>query len=156
MISFFVDYNYINMVGETQYIKNESSFYYEPWNEVNFSIIIGKTYTSLDVDLDTMRVLQVTGFNPSNNWIERRLSIPQAKRGELIIACDKGKLEVGAGIHYEHKWMTYFDAETGWICVGNPKYSGDSQTVEFANNSIAVIVKNKLFAIWIKPYFVDD
>ena len=66
--------------GKAQYIKNENSFFYEPWNNVNFSILIGNGYNSLDVNLQTKKALQLIGLNPQMNWIRKNLIVPQAKK----------------------------------------------------------------------------
>jgi len=42
------------------------------------------------------------------------------------------------------------NAQTGWICIGNPEKKGNA--VEFINNCVAVIDDNKEFvSLWLKP-----
>ena len=61
MIRFIVDYKNIVFNGEAQYLKDEYSFFYNPWNDVNFSVLIENGYNSLDVKLENGRVFQMTG-----------------------------------------------------------------------------------------------
>ena len=51
MIRFTVAYENIVFKGQAQYLKDEYSFFYNPWSNVNFSILIEKGYNSLDIGL---------------------------------------------------------------------------------------------------------
>ncbi len=153
MITFSILHKKITLSGRAQYISEENSFFYSPWNNVDFSITIGNGYNSLDVDLKTGRILQLTGLNPRNRWIEKEISTPKAQPGNLLVQLDSDYTQ-GTGIQYANDWHTYFNMDTGWVCIGSTKYSNNSQTVMFANNSIAAISNGTLCSVWIKPYFV--
>lgn len=153
MMRFTVIYENIVFNGQAQYIKDEYSFFYAPWNNVDFSVLIGQGYNSLDVKLKTGRVLQVTGLNPNYNWIEKELVTPVFQRGILTVSFDE-KCQEGAGVQYANNWRTYYNYKTGWVCIGNPNCSIESKAVEFAQNTVAVIDNGQLSSIWIKPQFV--
>lgn len=153
MMRFIITYENTAFNGQAQYLKDEYSFFYDPWNDVNFSILIEQGYNSLDIKLETGRVLQVTGINPSYNWVEKKLVTPASQRGILTVLLDE-KHQEGTGIQYANDWETYFDYKTGWVCIGNPDCNIDSKSVEFANNSVAVIDNEQLSSIWIRPQFV--
>ena len=153
MMRFIITYENIVFNGQAQYLKDESSFFYDPWNDVNFSILIEQGYNSLDINLETGRVLQVTGINPNYNWIEKELVTPVFKRGILTVSFDEKRQE-GTGIQYTNDWQTYFNYKTGWVCIGNPDCNSESKSVEFAQNSVAVIDDGQLSSIWIRPQFV--
>ena len=153
MIRFSINYDDFNVLGKAQYIENENSFFYEPWNDADFSIMLGNGYNSLDVDLSTKYTLQLTGLNPKHNWIEQDIVAPIAKQGYLIALLDDD-YQSGTGIQYVTGWETYFNPKTGWVCIGCPKHSDNSEIVLFADNTIAVIENEHLCAVWIKPIFV--
>ena len=153
MMRFIITYENVVFNGQAQYLKDESSFFYDPWNAVNFSILIEQGYNSLDINLETGRVLQVTGINPNYNWIEKELVTPVFKRGILTVSFDEKRQE-GTGIQYANDWQTYFNYKTGWVCIGNPDCNSESKSVEFAQNSVAVIDDGQLSSIWIRPQFV--
>ena len=153
MIRFTVAYENIVFKGQAQYLKDEYSFFYNPWSNVNFSILIEKGYNSLDIELETGRVLQVTGVNPNYNWIEKELVNPVFQRGILTVSFDEKHSE-GTGIQYANDWQTYFNYKTGWVCIGNPDCNTESKCVEFAKDSVAVIDNGQLSSIWIRPQFV--
>ena len=46
-----------------------------------------------------------------------------------------------------------YDEENGWICIGNPQCE-NGVAVEFAQNTLMVLVNSDLKAIWIKPEFI--
>ena len=150
---FIITYENTVFNGQAQYLKDEYSFFYDPWNDVNFSVLIEQGYNSLDMKLETGRVLQMTGINPSYNWLEKRLVPPVSQRGILTVSLDE-KHQEGTGIQYANDWKTYFDYKTGWVCIGNPDCNIDSKSVELANNSVAVIDNEQLSSIWIRPQFV--
>ncbi|MBE5934271.1 MAG: hypothetical protein E7262_00580 [Lachnospiraceae bacterium] len=156
MIKFYINFKTTDFVGEAQYLENELSFYYEPWNNVDFSIIIGSSYCSLDVDLTSGKVLQLTGFNSKKEWIEKTVNVPKALTGELLVKSNDIVFGVGMGVIYEEEWKTYYDVTNKWICIGNIDYSDECQAVRFADNTIAVVKKNNLWSIWIKPQFVEE
>lgn len=88
MIRFSINYEDFNLIGKAQYIENENSFYYVPWNDVDFSIMLGNGYNSLDVNLDVKYILQLTEFNPKYNWIEKDILSPIEKQGCLMVLLD--------------------------------------------------------------------
>ena len=152
MICFSVEFCHINYNVYAQYIIEENSFFYDPWNDVDFSIIVGKGYNSLDLNLDSDNVLQLTGYNPRKKWISQALVIPKNKTGLLKVHISK-KQQKGSGLQYVDDWKTFYDEKSGWICIGNPQCENDP-AVEFAKNTLAVIVNSELKAVWIKPMFI--
>lgn len=153
MIQFTIDYKEVNFKGQAQYIKEEFSFFYAPWNDVNFSILIGNGYNSLDVNLGNSHVMQVTGLNPDYNWIKKDIAVPSARRGLLKVLFDN-KHDSGTGIQYAADWQTYFNEKTGWVCIGNPDCKSSWESVEYADNTIAVMERGQIKSIWIKPAFI--
>lgn len=152
MIYFSSEFCHIQFDGCAQYIIDEDSFCYKPWKDVDFSIIVGKGYNSLDLKLKTANVLQLTGFNPRKNWVPQSLVVPKNKTG-LLKANISSDQQKGSGIQYVDNWKTYYDEENGWICIGNPQCE-NGVAVEFAQNTLAVIDNRELKAIWIKPEFI--
>lgn len=153
-MNFYISYENINLLGEAQYLENEFSFFYEPWNNVDFSIVLGNSYSSLDVKLREKTVVQLTGFNSKDSWIKKTLCVPKASIGKLFVEADSVVWGPGMGVHYEESWNTYYNPDSGWICIGNSDYCEICRSVQFANNTIAVVKGTDLWAIWIKPRFV--
>lgn len=138
------------LVGEPIYLENEYSFYYEPWNPVDFSIMIDSA--SLDMSLSSMEIKQFTGLSPSVNWVKKPLTPPSAQQGILSISSAESFLP-GTGTEFVVNWPTFYDEDTEWICVGDDDYT-NSILVEFATNTIACIKEENLAAVWIKPRHV--
>ena len=67
-MTFRINYQDFSRNGTPVYINSENSFSYEPWNECDFSIIIGRGYNSLDVSLSTKNIVHVSGLNPKYTW----------------------------------------------------------------------------------------
>ncbi len=76
------------------------------------------------------------------------IQVPNYKQGALRV---EHNLEHGYayGI-YDEDLPVYVNKRTGWVCIGNPKKSGEA--VEFINNCVAVIDNNQeLAALWLQP-----
>ena len=121
------------LIGQPTYCIKENSFSYEPWENTDFSIMIGKAYNSLDVSLNTQEILHLSGCNPKENWIEQKLEIPQSNQGVLNVVFENAQVS-GTGEYYIENWLTYYDKQTGWICIGDTESFG-ADSVEFAKVS---------------------
>lgn len=51
-------------------------------------------------------------------------------------------------------WSTFYDKQSGWICIGHPEYHLAEIAIEFASSTIAILENYTLKAIWLKPHFV--
>ena len=150
---FSVKYKEIEYEGMLIYDLKESTFYYEPWNDVDFSIILGSSYIGLDLNLYENKILQMSGYSSKRNWIKKRLTIPDGSTGELYISkLDKNWFS-GSGVIYDISTNIYFDINTGWICIGNLfEEVSYKNVVEFAKDSIAVINnEGVLLSLYIRP-----
>lgn len=148
--AFRVEWGGCDFVGQAQYILSESSFFYEPWRGGGFSFMIGKAYLGLDVDVESRRVLQVSGFAPKSGFVERKLIAPSAREGRLYV--DETVLSEGVGCNLNTQWETYFNSASGLVCIGDCEAVGDA--VMFAADTSAVVKNGALLAVWVKPTFV--
>lgn len=138
-------------IGSVIYFTEEHSFDFEPNLSADFSYLIG--YLNLTFESERKVARQVWGLNPKNTWISKELVPPNSFQGELLAQnhLESGESEriVDVGV-----WKTYFDNENGWVCIGDYNHTSNDQSVEFAENTIAVINEKKLKALWLKPNFV--
>ncbi|WBW98147.1 hypothetical protein [Oceanirhabdus sp. W0125-5] len=138
--------------GEVIYSKDDLSFDFEPIQNSDCTLLIG--YINLTFDSETKLACQVWGYNDINTWISRELVKPNSIKGRLYLedGIDAGEniRLIDAGV-----WTTYFDKNSGWVCIGNDKIEDNDFSVEFAKNTIAVTNQNRLKALWLKPYFIQ-
>ena len=128
----------ISFSGETLYIQDQLSLIYRPHNtNAGVGILIG-AYTELDTICETSEVVHISGLNPKNTWITRRLIIPEAKPGRIYAHFSSPSIK-GTGVSYDRTWSTYFDYEKQYICIGDYQTSESDNCVEFANGAIAVL-----------------
>ncbi|MBE6742814.1 hypothetical protein [Faecalispora jeddahensis] len=141
-----------DFTGNLLYDKKENSFIYEPFETIDFSIMIGGAYVGLDISLKTMKVLAVSGYSPMDTWVKSLLTIPnKIDKFELYVHADK-QWHQGEGTSYA-EWQAYYDPDSKWVCIGN-KEIRNSLFVEFANNCFAVINQNQVYSIYLKPEFI--
>lgn len=136
--------------GQLIYDKKEYSLDFKPPQNTDCSIMIGYLY--LGVDSESLLVRQIWGYNPYSSWVNKYLKTPYSFPGELVLGKEieagtsRRLIEVG-------KWKTFYDSNTGWICIGNDSNLQDDINVEFATNTIVVLNRKKIKAIWLKPIF---
>lgn len=152
LMRFYIKYENTAFYGSPQYFLDDESFFYDPWNDTDFSIYIGDSYLSLDIILKSGEVKQFSGFSPRNNWIERSLSVPNYRFGSLYVCMDT-ETEPGVGIRYSGNFKCFFDRQSGTLCIGNPDDLLNCESVKFAQNTVAAIRDGKLISVWIKPVF---
>ncbi|WP_409069165.1 hypothetical protein ACFLKB_04855 [Clostridium sp. FAM 1755] len=138
--------------GEVVYSKEDLSFDFRPIQNSDCTILIG--YINITFSSETKLACQVWGYNPTNTWVSRELIKPKSIKGGLYL---EDRIEAGENIRLIDAgvWTTYFDKNSGMVCIGNNKIEDNDFAVEFAKNIIAVINQNMLKAIWLKPHFIE-
>lgn len=134
------------------YNIKEQSFFSNPEAPSDFSIMIKGGYTSLDVSLISSTLYGISGYNPQKTWKKAKLIYPVVKQGSVKVIFDF-HVEKGMGIDYGIDWKTFFDKNTGVICICNSKIPYNTENIEFSNNIVASIHNGNLVAVWIKPFF---
>lgn len=152
-MNFYTKYCDFNKYGFPIYQKSEHSFDFEPWPDSDFSLMLGTSYMSLEVNLTNGRVLHLSGFNSTNTWKKNKLNIPDFKIGSLFVEKSEHFLP-GMGIEIDFELITVYDKQSGWIRIGSDYKSDTCQYIMFANNTIAAIDNMKIVTIWIKPIFL--
>lgn len=151
-MKFIIKYKKQEFLGRPIYFSEQMSFMYEPWRENNYSLMLGAAYTSLDINLEDMTAVQISGCNPKRIWKKCNLTPPTAKEGVLNFVTDE-ELLPGSGFDYSDDWQTLYNPKNGWICLGNPYYNNLFECVKFARDTIAVVQEGKLTALWVCPVF---
>ena len=141
-------------VGKIIYNPKEKGFDTLP--DVKSDIALLVAYVNIGFDSQTMCANQVFGLSPSFSWIKKELSIPGnalpcALKLDEDFDCGTWRLDRG------NEWKTYYDAESGWVCIGNPEFAGRSTNINFMDAAMAILgVQGELQALWIKPLIADD
>ncbi len=132
----------------------EKSFIYEPFEDSDFSLMLGASYVGLDINIKTMLAVQVSGYSPKSTWKLTSSSPPNADSGSLVLFSSE-ILFSGTGIdYYEFNKNVFYNKRNGWICIGDTSWDNSNACcVAFENNTIAVVKNKKLVALWIKPIF---
>jgi hypothetical protein len=139
--------------GQIVYVQDDYAFDFVPQQIANCIVLID----TIELDFiiyynDIKRASQIWGFHaPPTLWIKKELHVPAFFTGSLILLNET--IEEGDIIRLEGSdtWNTYYDAQTGWVCIGADNQDEEDVTVEFATNLLAVLQKKQLKAIWLKP-----
>ena len=157
---FFINYTDIKIKnGIIKYLVDEYSFNSFPIQKSLPALLIRDI--NLTFDYNTKTANDIWGYHPFNNWIVSRLILSKYCKGELNLLLSMDEKEIYR-IPSTEKWQTYYDPNSGWVCIGNSnvifednydKYTG---AIEFYPNVIAVLYNGELEAIWIKPQIVGN
>lgn len=135
------------------YALKDSSFGCEPISG-DCSIMIDYGYTSLDMSLIDNTICGISGYNPKENWIRKKLIFPKSKAlGGQLKLINKESIPIGSALTYNRVWSTFFDPESNVICIGNTNLYPYMTLVEFCTNMIATLKDDKLVSIWLLPVF---
>ncbi|HAY73825.1 MAG TPA: hypothetical protein DCY31_08325 [Ruminococcaceae bacterium] len=69
---FYIKYENTAFYGSPQYFLDDESFFYDPWNDTDFSIYIGDSYLGLDIILKSGEVKQLSVFFLANIGLKDR------------------------------------------------------------------------------------
>lgn len=128
------------------YRPEEHSLDMEPTvTHVDFDLVINK----INLSVVDQKVIQIWGFCGLSRDMISSHEAPVATEGSLVVVDD-----FKHGFAYsisESNYPVSVNINTGWVCVGQSDNYGDYRAVEFITNCIAVIEKQKLVALWLKP-----
>ena len=121
---------------------------------LNTDIIILIQYLNIGFDSQDNRAKQIWGLNHYKSWISKKLMVPESQKGELYISGDFNPGDSKRLNNYKNG--TYFDPESGWVCVGDDQILGECDNIEFLKNVIATIKDGSLKALWIHPEWENN
>ena len=137
-----------NVLMEKCYTIIMNLFLKAIYGKGEFSLMIGKGYCELSIAKFNLKIYSFEGVNFKDNWINTNLKFPNSLKGELYV--NDIIIDNNDGIWYAKNWNTYYDNKNNFICIGDYIVNIDDIAVEFCKNTIAVIDKGKLKAIWLK------
>ncbi|MGN1316455.1 MAG: hypothetical protein ACI4VW_05255 [Acutalibacteraceae bacterium] len=120
----------------------------------DYAILIDSSSTSLDVSSIDNTICGICGYNPKENWIQSKLEFPQMQAvcGQLELV-EREEFINGSAITYNRAWQTFFDSDSGMICIGDTNITSDIVLVEFCVNIFAALLNDELVSVWLKPVF---
>lgn len=106
----------------------------------------------LEVSIENMICLYISGYCPMETWQVAFLSPPAACHG-LLIASYTGILHPAIAICIDDMISPdpWFDPKSGWFCMGRKNPQVGAAAVEFASGCLGVVIDKKLSSLWIKP-----
>lgn len=129
------------------YRKKDFSFVYYPYIDADVAILLN--YLEINIDSKCGEVRGVSGFHAYTMWQEKKLFVPIAFHGALIL---QGNCCPGMITRIKDNLPTFYDPYSKWLCIGDPE-DGNCASVKFANNAIASIKDGNLVSLWIQPVF---
>ncbi|HLG64539.1 MAG TPA: hypothetical protein VKY19_21555 [Ktedonosporobacter sp.] len=142
--------------GQVVYRREEWSLDFLPNQVSDFDVIIVDMLNIAFLVMDTSiaYACQICGYHPHTIWIKKELSLPTFFEGSLILHSDVVNEFDNVKLEGAERWKTYYDEALGWLCIGNERKDQEDRAVEFATGIIAVVNKQRLKSLWLKPIFI--
>jgi hypothetical protein len=155
---FGVEHGDLSGHGQLFYKEDEWSIYFEAdsnLEDADCSILV--VNLNIDFDLSTKRAGAIWGYHPHSMWIQKKVLIPQYFSGSLLLLDELMEVQDVRRLEGSLEWKTYYDRETGWLCIGDYVHHKGDVIVEFLTNTLAALSKKgELKALWLKPIFVAN
>ncbi len=131
------------------YREEDYSFDIEPHDGSGFtSIMINDLLLEID---DEGKIIYVWGLCPLIEYEETNGIPKNYESNSLVALLDKPPIPgISYRINEKERWLIYINKKKGWVCIGNPKVLGE-QSIEFVPNCVAVLDKQEIVSIWLKP-----
>lgn len=134
--------------NQLYYLDDEQSFYMKAHsNEIDYYLV----YNGLSLNVLNNILVNVSGYCPNHNWKVFTHNVPKYKKYSMYVS---DVLEPGFSYTISGDVNTYFNKDTGWLCMGNPDQLGEA--VEFINGCVAVLYKDNLVSLWLRPQMVTS
>ena len=115
----------------------------------NALISIGIGFAGLEVNPENKVVTGVKGLLPRSIWLKKKLKTPKSSKGVITIQAEGVDIRNKTYIQVCKQEDTYYDAKTGWICIGERKIYDFDDCIEFLNGAILVIRDSKIVSLWL-------
>lgn len=144
---FIIDFDKNKSDVDIVYRKKDFSFVYYPFIDSDAAILVN--FLEININSKYGEVRGISGFHAYTMWQEKKLSVPIACHGALILQdnCCPGMIT-----RMKDNLPTFYDSHSKWLCIGDPEDS-NCTSVRFANNAIASIRDGNLVSLWIQPIF---
>lgn len=131
------------------YRDDDYSFDIEPLDgSGDSSIMINDLQLEIDYD---GKIIYVWGYCPLIKYEETNEIPKNYKSNSLVALLDKPPIPgISYRLNEKERWPIYINKKKGWVCIGNPRSLGE-QSIEFISNCVAVLDKQEIVAIWLKP-----
>lgn len=119
-------------------------------NDKNQVIItIGLSFAGVCVDAKTNQVKGIVGMAPCSIWVKKRLKVPMAKKGKVMV--DFKEYPTNQTIFQDlEQEDIYYDSKIGWLCFGNYRITALDEAIEIASNIYVVLRDKDLISLWVK------
>jgi len=139
--------------GKLIYHHGEESFCYEPFLGTGFSLMLGCSYLELDISVNTMEIINVSGLCPKRLWISRTLLLPLNIVPGSVKFYSEEELVSGTGKYLSEYMPIYFDESSNWCCISNDPDAIPDQNIEFLKDCIISLSEGEFIALWLRPEY---
>ena len=153
---FFEDKKYKKIEKSVIFLEKNETLFSNPCEMTDFSILIGGGSAEsivLRADSHSRRVLNISGYFPTKNWIYKKIELKKDVKKSGI----KYKKERFWNREQEEKnkedLPIYISRQTGWICIGEDDNDSYDQCIKFMDNAILCLYKHRFKALWIDPIY---
>ena len=143
------------------YRKYEYSFdFIPPQNDEECAVLVDDvtiSFVGIEHNATLKLATNVGGYNHYKGWIPKELQTPVYIEGNLLWVDENRDWGYIVRVQGSSEWPTYYDIETGWVCIGSESWDLNDSIVKFGKSYIAVINHEQhLIALWLQPEIIEN
>lgn len=140
-------------IGKPTYICEEESFYFDPYIQSDFTLMLGCSYLGLNISTESKCIINLSGLCPKHLWQPQKLSPPEdIVKGSAVVEGNEVLIS-GTGKDLLEQSFVFYDQESNWCCIKTIDDVRPDLNIEFATNCILSLSKGNFIALWVKPIF---
>ena len=152
-MKFSVNKNLIIPQMSLVYREEDYSFDTVPLKLEGFtSILINDLHLEITYE---RKIIYVWGLCPLTNYLKTDKIPDNYTGGEVTVILDNPTPGISKRLNDDKRWPVYINKKKGWVCIGDP-HSSAELSIEFIPNCIAVLDKDRLKALWLKPKILPN
>ncbi len=132
------------------YFNQEQSFDMNIIEPSHYSLMLGCAYLGLDFSLNSLEIVNISGFCPNNLWINKSLVPPNILEYGIIKIIKTDDLVEGAGEYLFDKSVIYYDTTNNYCYIDAKTGMYPDRYIQVFKNVIISLCNQKLVGLWIK------
>ncbi len=117
----------------------------------NYALItVGIGFAGLEIDPETKEVIGLKGLLPRSIWLKKNIKTPQTiTKAKIKVITEGVEIRNKTFIQINKQSDTYYNAKTGWICIGETKHYSFDEVYEVVENAYIVVRDEKVVSMWL-------
>ncbi len=143
-----VESNPIDSLPTFNYNQDKSSLGFPDSDYALMTIGIG--FAGLEINPNTQEIVGLKGLLPRSIWLKKKIKTPtNAIKAKIKVLTTGVEIRNKTLIQINKQADTYYNASTGWICIGEVKQYPIDEVLEVVENAYLIVRDNVIVSMWV-------